>query len=63
MAARAADVRKANHAEMAQIARFLTDAEMKAEAEYFASIAWKPWVKVIESEDAPVSRGPLYSPG
>ena len=50
------DPRKANHAEMAQIARFLTDAEMRAAAEYFASIQWKPWVKVIESEDAPKTR-------
>jgi cytochrome c553 len=51
-----ADPRKANHAEMAQIARFLTDADMKAAAGYFASITWKPWVKVIESEDAPKTR-------
>lgn len=51
-----ADPRKANHAEMSQIARFLTDAEIRAAAEYFKSIAWKPWVKVIESGDAPKTR-------
>jgi len=51
-----ADPRKANHAEMAQIARLLTDAEMKAAAEYYASITWKPWVTVIESETAPKTR-------
>jgi cytochrome c553 len=51
-----ADPRKANHAEMTQIARFLTDAEMKAAAEYFGSITWKPWTKVIETEMAPKTR-------
>ena len=51
-----ADPRKANHAEMAQIARFLTDAEMKAAAQDYAAIAWKPWVKVVENDMAPQTR-------
>jgi len=51
-----ADPRKANHAEMAQIARFLTDAEMKAAAQYYSAIAWRPWVKVVESDMAPQTR-------
>lgn len=51
-----ADPRKANHAEMVQIARFLTDAEMNAAAQYYAAIAWKPWVKVVESDTAPRTR-------
>lgn len=51
-----ADPRKANHAEMTQIARFLSDAEMKAAAEYYAAITWKPWVKVVESDTAPKTR-------
>jgi len=51
-----ADPRKANHAEMARIARSLTEAEMKAAAEYYAAIAWKPWVRVVESDQAPKTR-------
>lgn len=51
-----ADPRKANHAEMTQIARFLTEAEMQAAAEYYAAIPWKPWVKVVESDTAPKTR-------
>lgn len=53
---KSADPRKANHAEMAQIARFLTDAEIKEAAEYYAKMPWRPWVKVIESETAPKTR-------
>ena len=51
-----ADPRKANHAEMTQIARFLTDAEMKAAAEYYSRIAWRPWVQMIEGDSAPKTR-------
>jgi cytochrome c553 len=51
-----ADPRKSNTNEMIQIARFLTDEEVKAAAEYYASIKWKPWVKVVESETAPKTR-------
>jgi cytochrome c553 len=51
-----ADPRKANHAEMTQIARLLSDAEMKAAAAYYAAISWKPWVKVVESDSAPKTR-------
>src|SRR5690349_18736111 len=41
-----ADPRKANTNEMAQIARSLTDEEANAAAAYFASMKWRPWVKV-----------------
>ena len=51
-----ADPRKANHNEMVQIARFLTDAEMKEAVEYYAQLKWQPWTKVIESETAPKTR-------
>lgn len=50
---RSADPRKANANEMIQIARFMTDAEMKTVAEYFSSITWRPWVKVVETEAVP----------
>jgi cytochrome c553 len=53
---RSADPRKANVAEMVQIARLLSDAEMKASAEYYASMKWRPWVSVVESETAPKTR-------
>jgi len=55
-ARRSADPRKANTNEMAQIARLLTDDEAKAAANYFASLKWQPWVKVVEAEMAPAVR-------
>ena len=54
---KSADPRKANAAEMMQAARFLTDAETKAAAEYYSSLKWRqPWVRVVESETAPKTR-------
>ncbi len=55
-ARRSADSRKANTNEMAQIARLLTDPEAKAAANYFASMQWRPWVKVVEADKAPAVR-------
>jgi len=55
-ARRSADPRKANTNEMAQIARLLTDEEAMAAANYFASMKWRPWVKVVEAETAPAVR-------
>jgi cytochrome c553 len=52
-ARRSADPRKANTNEMAAIARKLTDEEAKAAADYFASMKWRPWVRVVESDRAP----------
>lgn len=53
---RSADPRKANTNEMIQIARHLTDAEMNTVAEYFASITWRPWIKVVETETVPKAK-------
>lgn len=53
---RSADPRKANTNEMAQIARLLTDEEAMAAANYFASMKWRPWAKVVETETAPAVR-------
>jgi cytochrome c553 len=53
---RSADPRKANTNEMAQIARLLTDEEATAAANYFSSMKWQPWVKVIEAEEGPSVR-------
>lgn len=55
-ARRSTDPRKANTNEMAQIARLLTEGEAKTAAAYFASMQWRPWVKVIEAEEAPPVR-------
>jgi len=55
-ARRSADSRKANANEMVQIARALTDDEVKAAADYFSSMKWRPWVRVVESETAPAVR-------
>jgi len=50
---RSADPRKANTNEMIQIARSLTEAEMKAAADYFSAITWRPWIRVVETETVP----------
>ncbi len=47
------DLHKANGFEMIAMARNLTPAEAKAAAEYYASIPFKPWVRVVESETVP----------
>jgi cytochrome c553 len=50
------DPRKANANEMIQIARFMTEAEMKIAADYYAAIPRRPWIKVVESDTAPRTR-------
>jgi cytochrome c553 len=51
-----ADPRKTNTKSMGDFARMLTDEETKAAAEYFASIKWTPWIKVVETSDVPRTR-------
>jgi cytochrome c553 len=51
-----AEPRKANTKRMAAFAKVMTDDEIKATAEYFGSIAWTPWFKVVESKTAPKTR-------
>jgi cytochrome c553 len=41
---------------MIQIARHLTEAEMKEVATYFSSIKWRPWVRVVETDMVPKSK-------
>ena len=48
-----ADPNKANGYEMQAIARNLTDAEAQAAADYFSSVKYTKWVRVVESETAP----------
>ena len=50
---KSADLNKANAFEMAAMARNLTPEEARTSAEYFASMPFKPWVRVVESESVP----------
>jgi cytochrome c553 len=53
---KSADSRKQNTGAMASIARAMTDEEIKAAANYFAVLPFKPWIKVQESTTAPKTR-------
>jgi cytochrome c553 len=63
-ARQSSDPRKTNTGLMAGFAKNMTDEEIKAAATYFASIAPKPSVRVLESETAPRTRpsGGLFIP-
>jgi cytochrome c553 len=50
---RSSDLNKANAFEMAAMARNLTPEEARAAAEYYGSMAFKPWIRVIESDTVP----------
>ncbi len=51
-----ADPRKENTNEMARMPRGLTDAEKQQIAEYFSSMPFRPWVRVVEVEEVPQVR-------
>jgi cytochrome c553 len=53
---KSAEPRKANTNAMIAIAKAMTGEEIKATAEYFASMAWTPWIKVVETETVPKTR-------
>jgi cytochrome c553 len=59
-----ADPRKPNTNTMIDLARAMTDDEMKAAAEYFSSIKWTPWIRVVETKTVPKTRivGNLFLP-
>ncbi len=50
---KSADTRKRNTNVMAAIAGAMTDEEIKAAAEYFGSMKWTPWIKVVETATVP----------
>jgi len=50
---RTGDPRKANYNEMIQIARHMTEAEMKEVAEYYASLERRQWIRVVETDTVP----------
>jgi cytochrome c553 len=53
---KSADPRKANTNLMTQFAKNMTDEEIKAAAEYFGSMKWTPWIKVVEAKMAPKTK-------
>ncbi len=53
---RSADPRKANTNIMIGFAKSMTDDEIKAASEYFSSMKWTPWVKVVETNSVPKTR-------
>ena len=61
---KSAESRKANTARMALIAKSLTPEEMKQAAEYFGSMKWTPWIRVVETATVPKmkSNGGIWAP-
>jgi cytochrome c553 len=53
---KSADPRKANTNRMIGFAKNMTDDEIKASAEYFGSMKWSLWMKVIETKMVPKTR-------
>jgi cytochrome c553 len=53
---RSADPRKPNTLTMIELAKAMTDEEMRLSAEYFAAIRWTPWIRVVESDAVPKTR-------
>ncbi len=51
-----ADSRKANTNRMVDFAKAMTEDEIKAAAEYFSSMKWTPWIRVVETNTIPKSR-------
>jgi len=54
--------RKANTNVMIAIAKGMTEDEIKAAADYFGSMKWTPWIKVMETKTVPKTRiqGGMY---
>ena len=61
---RSANPEKANTNLMIAYAANMTDAEIDAAAQYFASMSWRPWIQVVETEMVPRTflRGGLHLP-
>jgi len=53
---KSADPKKANTNAMIAYANIMTDEEVKAAAEYFGSMKWTPWIKVVETTEVPKTR-------
>ena len=59
---KSAEPRKANTNVMIAIAKGMTEDEIKAAAEYFGSMTWTPWIRVVETNTVPKTRiaGGMY---
>ena len=59
-----ADPRKPNTNTMIELAKSLTDEELRQAAEYFSSLKWTPWIRVVETKMVPKTRlvGNLHLP-
>ena len=53
---KSADSRKKNTALMGVFAKAMTDEEIHEAAEYFGSMKWTPWIKVVETAMVPETR-------
>lgn len=51
-----ADPRKTNTVLMIQAAKAMTDDEIRQAASYIASLSWKPWIRVVETDTVPKLR-------
>jgi len=51
-----ADARKNNVNQMIAFAKAMTADEVRIAAEYFGSITWTPWIRVVEAERVPKTR-------
>jgi len=61
---KSSESRKGNTNIMIAIAKALTPEELKASAEYFGSMKWTPWVRIVETNTVPkmVSHGGIWVP-
>ncbi len=61
---RSANTQKANTNNMIAFAVNMTDAEIEAAANYFASMNWRQWIEVVETDTVPRTylRGGLHIP-
>jgi cytochrome c553 len=50
------DTRKSNTNIMIGFAKSMSDDEMKASAEYFSSMKWTPWIRVVEADMVPKTK-------
>jgi cytochrome c553 len=53
---KSSEPRKANTNTMINIAKGMTEEEIKTAADYFGSMKWTPWIKVVESNTVPKTR-------
>jgi cytochrome c553 len=51
-----AEPRKPNTPMMAAFAAAMTDEEIRAAADYFGSMRWTPWIRVVETDTVPKTR-------